>query len=194
MKVSVFGMIFFVVAIVSCKKDSSTPPPTPGPLEKNIVSAALLLNTPTNVVAQGSGNYEYGIKFGVTTNGKVTALSCRMPTAGTYRVTLWDGSVTPKVVLSTASITVAAGGMNTASISPIAITTGKDYFLTIWSSGQWFYITPASGSSFSYPITQGSVQIKGYQWVSSAQTPQTFPTTVDNTYIAGIMDFSFQPD
>lgn len=187
------GIIFLV--LTSCKKDDPAPA-VPKPLEKAVVSEALLINTPTQVAASGSGNYEYGIKFGVTQNGKVTNLGCRMPTAGTYRVTLWDGSVTPKTVLASANITVTAGGIAFSALgTPVSITTGKDYFLTIWSSGQWFYITPIGGGSFSYPITQGSVQIKGYQWSSSAtQTPQVFPTNVDNTYISGIMDFHFQPD
>ncbi len=177
----------------SCKKDDPAPA-TPKALEKSVVTEALLINTPTQFNATGSGNYEYGIKFGVTQAGKVTSLSCRMPTAGTYRVSLWDGSVTPKVVLSTANITILAGGVASSPITPVALTTGKDYFLTIWSSGQWYYITPRGGGNFAYPITQGSVQIKGYQWIATAQTPQTFPTNVDNSYISGFMDFDFQPD
>lgn len=179
----------------SCKKDDPDPVPTPKAAEQSPMNKTFFVNTPVTIQASGSGNYEYGMKFTVTQNGKVTKLASRMPQAGTYRITLWDASVTPKVVLGTANITQTAGALTYQAITPVSLTTGKDYVVTVWSSGQWYEIRPAAPAvAFTYPIVIGSISISGYQWVSSAASPQTFPTNAETTYVAGLPDFEFQPD
>ena len=183
-----------LVLTTSCKKDDD-PIPAPKPVETAPVNKTFFLNLPVSITATGSGGYEYGMKFGVSQNGKVTKLISRMPTAGTYRITLWDASVTPQTALATANVTQAAGALTAQAITPTQLTTGKDYFISIWSNTNWYYIVPATGGNFTYPITIGSVVLKGYQWISSATaTPQKFPTNVDNSYVAGLSDFEFQPD
>lgn len=189
--------LVFTFLTSSCSKDDE-PTPTPvvaKPLEKSPIMKALLIDNEFTMNATGSGNYEYGLKFQVTQNGKITRLGCKMPTAGTYRVSIWDGSVTPKTVLGSTNVTISAGGTAFVSISsPISLSTGKDYFCTIWSNTNWYQFNKPGGGSITYPMVEGSVKIMGYQWVSSAQTPQTFPTNTDITYIAGLMDFDFQPE
>lgn len=179
------------VFFASCKKDDDA---VAKPAETSPVTKTFFQTIPVTIAATGSGNYEYGFKFGVTQNGKVTKLGSRMPDAGTYRVTLWDASVTPKVAIGTASITAAAGVITFQSISPVNLVTGKDYFVSIWSSGRWYEIKPATASAFSYPINIGSISITGYQWIGSPATPQAFPTNSETTYVAGAPDLEFQPD
>jgi hypothetical protein len=175
----------------SCKKDD--PVVTPPSPEASPILTAFLVNTPTTLTTTGSGGYEYGTKFSVTKNGKITKLGCKMPQAGTYRVTLWDASVTPAVVLAQSSVTQAAGTLTFNSITAAAVTTGKDYFVSIWSNGQWYEIRKVGGGNFTYPITQGSISIKGYSWIgASVADPIKFPTNNATDYIAGIPDFEFQ--
>lgn len=175
----------------SCSKDEdSTPPPAePAPFTRQF-----FVNMPVTITTTGSGNYEYGMKFSVTQNGKVTRLASRMPQAGNYRVTLWDASASPKTVLATATITQAAGALTFQAITPVSLVTGKEYLISVWHSGQWYEIRPLGAANFTYPITIGSISISGYQWVSSVATPQTFPTNAETTYVAGMADFEFQPD
>lgn len=178
----------------SCKKDDPVVT-TPKAAESSPMNKTFFLNTPVTINATGSGNYEYGFKFTVTQNGKVTKLASRMPQAGTYRVTLWDASATPKVALATANITQSAGALTYQAITAASLTTGKDYMVTVWSSGQWYEIRPAApATTFAYPIVIGSISISGYQWIGTAATPQTFPTNSETTYVAGVPDLEFQPD
>jgi hypothetical protein len=191
-KLFLFAMTLALLA--SCKKDDDPAPPAPKPVESTPLNRTFFVNLPVTITASGSGNYEYGMKFSVTQNGKVTKLFTRMPSAGTYRITLWDASASPQTPLATANITQAAGAITAQAITPAQLTTGKDYFISVWSNTNWYQIAPAAGGSFPYPISIGSVVIKAYQWRSSPQNPQGFPNNVDNSYIAGLPDFEFQPD
>ncbi len=197
MKKLFLATTLFTVFATSCKKDdttTTTPVIVPKALETSVIANTFFINQPTTITATGTGSYEYGFRFAVTQNGKITKLGSKMPQAGSYRVTLWDASVTPKVILGSATITQAAGVSTLLAITPLSLTTGKDYFVSIWSNSQWYNLVPTAGGNFPYPITTGSIIIKGYQWVSSAATPQAFPTTVDNSYVAGLADFEFQAD
>lgn len=178
---------------VSCKKTETVyTPPSP---ESAPINAAYRVNYGTSINASGSGNYEYGCKFNVTKNGKITKLAVKMPTAGSYRVTLWEVGASSQTVLAQATITQAAGTLSFSTLTtPVTVTTGKNYLISLWSNTNWYEIRPLVGSTFAYPITQGSISITGYQWVGTAQTPQTFPTNSDNTYVAGLADFEFQAD
>lgn len=189
--VIVAGLILAFTSVSCSKKDD---PVVVKPAESSPVNKTFFLNTPVTITASGSGNYEYGMKFTVTQNGKVTKLASRMPDAGTYRITLWDASVTPKVVLGSANITQGAGELKYEAISPASLTTGKDYLVSVWSSGRWYDIRPSLSASFTYPISIGSISLKGYQWVGTPSSPQTFPTNAETTYVAGLADFEFQPD
>jgi hypothetical protein len=197
MKKLFLAAVLFTAIFTSCKKDDSTvasPVIIPKALETSVIANTFFINQATTITASGAGSYEYGFKFAVTQNGKITKLGSKMPQAGNYRVTLWDASVTPKVILGSATITQAAGVSTLLAITPLSLTTGKDYFVSIWSNSQWYNLVPTAGGNFPYPITTGSIIIKGYQWIGSPSTPQTFPTTVDNSYVAGLADFEFQAD
>jgi hypothetical protein len=195
MKRVLFAAVMFAAIFASCKKDDTPAPAVVKPAGQAPVTKTFFLNTPVSISVTGSGGYEYGIKFSVTQNGKITKLGSRMPTAGGYRVTLWDASAAPQTVLSTATVTQGAGALTFQGITPVSLTTGKDYFVSIWSNTNWYYITPIGGGNFGFPITEGSITIKGYQWVSSATAnPQKFPVNADNSYVAGLVDFEFQPD
>src|SRR6218665_258111 len=175
-KVLLAGMMLYAILITSCKKENDSSPAESAPMTQTF-----FVNTPTTITASGSGNYEYGFKFSVTKKGKITKLASRMPQAGSYRITLWDAGSTPETILESANINQAAGALTFQNITPVSLETGKDYFISVWSSGQWYEIRPAGGSSFLYPINTGNIIIKGYQWVGSAVTPQNFPTNTTSS-------------
>jgi len=191
-KLSLAVLSAIVLIGASCKKTETVY--TPASPETAPVNSAFFVSAGTTITASGSGNYEYGVKFAVSKNGKITKLACKMPIAGTYRVTLWDASGSG-TALGEASIVQSANGTLTySSITPVAVTTGKDYLVSLWSSGQWYEIRPIGGGNFAYPFNQGSIIMKGYQWTGSAQTPRTFPNSSSTTYVAGLADFEFQAD
>jgi hypothetical protein len=191
--VAIAAILILMASGTSCKKSCATTPPE---AENGLFARAIFANGSYNITTTGTGGYEYGMKFNVTRNGRVTKLGCKMPNTGSYRVTLWDASVTPQVVIGQTTITQSAKQLLTFnSIGAVGLTTGKDYFISIYSTGAWNYILPSAGGNISYPISTGSVSIKGYQWSSSATgTPIVFPTNNDLTYIAGIPDIEFQAD
>jgi hypothetical protein len=191
--IAIVAILVLSVFGTSCKKSCATTPPE---AENGLIARALFANGSFTSTVFGSGGYEYGMKFNVNRNGRVTKLGCKMPNTGSYRITLWDASVTPQVVLSQTTVTQSVKQLLTFnSIGAVGLTTGKDYFISIYSTGAWNDIEPAAGGNISYPISSGSISIKGYQWSSSATgTPIVFPSINDLTYIAGIPDLEFQAD
>lgn len=77
----------------------------------------------------------------------------------------------------------------------IYATAGTHYVITIFTTSIWNEIRKTGGGAIPYPLTQGSVIVKGFQWIaaSSAQ-PVLFPTNIANDYVAGISDVVFQPN
>lgn len=191
-KLSVLAFAAAMLVGASCKKTETVY--TPASPESAPVNTIYFVSSGTVITTNGSGNYEYGTKFAVNKNGRITKLACKMPVAGTYRVTLWDASGTGTALGEATIVQAANGTLTYSSITPVPVTTGQDYLVSIWSSGQWYEIRRIGGGAFTYPITQGSVIIKGYQWIGTPQTPRTFPTTTETTYAAGLADFEFQAD
>lgn len=190
----VLAAVFSVAATQSsCKKDETVTPPA---ADVTPIIKAFFVNGAFTITTTGSGGYEYGCKFQVTRNGKATKLGCKMPAAGSYRVTLWDASVTPQVSIAEATVTQPAGQATTfVGISPVGLSTGKDYLVSIYSTGAWNYVVPSGGGNISYPISSGNISIRGYQWTSSATaTPKKFPNSIDQSYVAGLADLEFQAD
>ncbi len=185
------------ISMASCGKDDSNPiaPSAPAALEKTPITKAFFLDSTFTVTSSGSGTYEYGPKFSVLRAGSVVRLAVKMPVADTFRVTLWGNlATTPSVLASTNIVQRAVGKTTYADITPVALSTGQQYQVTIRSRTAWYNITPTIGGSISYPVVNGSVSVEGYNWHSAtwAGSP-VYPTNVDNTYQAGFVDFDFQP-
>ncbi len=188
------ALVALPLASCSKKDDNPVAPSTPA-LEKTPVIKAITLDTLLTSTSAGSGNYDYGPTFTVSRAGNVTRLACKMPAAGTYKVTLWGNLATTPSVLASADIVQAgAGQIAYKTITPVALATGQTYLIAIHSSGQWYEIRRQGGGALPYPLTSGSVQLTGYQWISNGTASPVFPTNVDATYISGFADFDFQPN
>ncbi len=181
-----------MLTFFSCKKDD---PKTTLDPENAPISKAFFVG-PFTITVSGTGNWEYGCKFTVARPGKITKLGSKMPTTGTYRVTLWDADT--KTVLAQSNITQPAGQAITFNpITAVAVSTGKNYLISIWSNTNWNEIRKSGGGSMGFPITSGNITITGYQWVSSATggaTAPVYPLNNETSYAAGVADFEYQAD
>lgn len=189
-------VVVIALGLSACGKDDNPVAPQPAALERTPISRTFLLDSTFTLQATGSGSYEYGAKFAVTRAGQVMRLACKMPVVDTFRVTLWgDLATTPTPLASVDILPPLAGALTYKAITPVALSPGQSYLVSIHSTTAWYEMRPVAGGSIAYPITTGSVQIQGYQWRSIAATaPPAFPTNVDNTYQAGFADFDFQPN
>ncbi|MBP9793407.1 MAG: DUF4082 domain-containing protein [Flavobacterium sp.] len=177
---------------ISCSNDDDSTTPAPvvfpeeNPLQKYVTTTGF--NTTTNFI--NSGNYEFGIRFKPTVNGKINKIFVKIPDAQTdVRVTIWDVSEgiiyrTEKIASVTADVTASK------SISPLSLKKDKEYMIT-YNTNDWYKRNKADNSAATYPITAGNISITGYGWVSG--TGQTYPTNFETTYYAGDLSFAFQP-
>jgi hypothetical protein len=181
--------------INSCKKSEDTvqvPPfsPEPAPLD------SIFFNPAKNTITSGGfNNFEFGFRFTVSGAGKVYKLACKMPAAGTYRVSLWDLSGLPTSVIAQANIVQTANAtMTYSSITPVALATGKSYLISIWTSGNWYQIMPIAGGNFTYPMSKYSITVTGFQFITAAQNPITYPNISSTTFVSGMPDLEFKRD
>lgn len=193
MKTTILKLTLLSLALFFASSCSKSDDPAPQPVYGEENPYQTYLNSAGFTLVQNflnSGDYEFGLKFKPKVNGKINKLVVKIPdNQSNLRVTLWDASVTPKVVIATEVIySVAAGVETTKSISPIALSANKEYMLTM-NANDWYKKYKSSGSA-TYPIDAGNISITGYAWISGAA--QTYPTNVDNTYNAGDLSFVFQ--
>ncbi len=192
-RITVLMLAISAVAFTSCKKKNED---TPKPVVKEV---SLIENAfPESnfiITKEGSGSYEYGVKFSMSRAGKISKLGSNMPDVGNYRVTLWDAD--SKVILTQANInqTIRAKLFFT-DIIPFTITVGKDYYITVQSINKgWFEVRKAGGGNITYPMVSGSMTIKQYGYKASADgTPAAFPTSFPTDYYAGFTDLEFIQD
>ena len=178
--------LFASLAIFSCSK-SSDAVPAETPL------TSFLADSTVKITKQSGGYFEYGQKFQSIKAGKITRLGVRNPNPGTYRVAIWDADTKTVVATKTVEQTTA----NTQSwndISPLSIEANKKYYVT-YLSNNWFYVTPKTGGNFSYPFTKNNIIFLAYGYALSAVSAlPKYPTNEPASYIAGYVDFTFQPD
>lgn len=193
MKALSYLLLGSLLTLAACTKKEECPPVTKD-IYPNQVSS-LLSFAMFKIQKSGTGTYEYGNLFQPVVNGKVTALRCLMPDKDNYRVTLWDSASMTVLASETITGNDTING-NTVNITPVAVKAGKTYLISIRSvNKRWFYLTYAAGGLIPYPLSGNYIKLTGYLWKSTgAVNEPEFPSIKDNSYIAGIADFSFQPD
>jgi hypothetical protein len=188
------AVAIFSAFFISCKKETTTV--TIQPTETAPVSAAFFLNGYYSIDTSGNGGnaYEWGCLFQVAKNGKILRLGAKMPKAGSYRVTLWDAD--SKTQLAQTMVTQSSNGIPVFSpITPVSVTTGKTYSVSIWISNTTtsFFITGGAGNI--YPIKSGNITIIGNSYINTTANPIKYPG--NDGYINGIVglpDIEFMAD
>ncbi len=176
-----------VALFTNCSKDDDTPTYSEYAILSSYLTTSGFDGTVTNRV--NSGDYEFGLEFMPTVEGKITALNVKLPDANpTLRITIWDKATA--TALRTETVNVAAAATNyTFDISDLSLTKDKEYAITM-NSNDWYERRRTGGTAATYPINVSDIKILNYKWRGG--TTQTYPTNVDNTYYAGDVTFSFQ--
>ena len=197
MKKTIYAAVLFLtigIAATSCKKDNTPKTKTENPA-KATIEAKLVVDTS---LAFATGSWEFGNKFYVSKNGNITKLGCKMPDAGSFRVSLWDFSTQNLIAATTVTITDTSKFVYNA-VSPIAITANTRYLIsTNNTSGgvakrYFVYFKKPSASTPIYPFTTGSVTYETLQ--EKGSTTSVFPDgvpSVDRYYFIGVPDFQFE--
>ncbi|MFH4965934.1 DUF4082 domain-containing protein [Gaetbulibacter sp. M235] len=184
--------LFFALTIIliNCSKDDNNPTPNPevNPLTEYLTGTGF--NQVTDEIVD-SGDYEFGITFIPAVNGKITAITAKIPdTHIATRVTIWNKTTT--TVLRTESIDIASAGVEaTKAISTLSLTAGTEYMIT-FNSNDWYNRERTDGADITYPVTVGDISITGYAYAGG--TAQVLPTAFNLDYYAGDLSFKFQKD
>jgi len=138
---------------------------------------------------QSKDDYEFGLEFEPTKDGKITALGARL-CFGNYKVTLWD--VDTKSIITSTNVNITATDCETltmVNITPVNVTAGKKYMVTT-NATNWYRYESAGGGNI-LPATKGNIKFNRYGWTLTSSAITTFPTTFHLNYFAGIVEFEF---
>ena len=149
----------------------------------------------------GTGiNYEFGNKFYASRDGRITKLGCKMPQNGSYRVSLWNFATTNLITATTITTTDSTSFFYN-NISPVSITTGNRYVISINNTDAgiakryYIYFKKPTISDAIYPFTKGSITFEDFQ--TTVSISPTYPSTINPSYqtiLAGVPDFQFEYD
>lgn len=185
---SIFAIVVFSIALISCSKNNSEEELTIVeplyPLKELIYNGNLeegysYTNKPFYL--------EIGYQFRSFKNGQITALGLRLPDTQEYRVTLWNAET--EEVLATIQINSSAGIFIYEDISPINITSGVEYFVSVNTNDYYIVKNSESGEQPVFPIESGDILLTGYG--SSLGTSQTFPENISQQSCLGMVDVKF---
>jgi hypothetical protein len=156
MKHLLLPVLSIIIFANACVKKTDTCPagpesPLPGFLAKTTFDASSPLRQ-TSVPTD-----EMGYKFKVLKNGSITGVSIKLPAvASDVPVTLWDGNT--NMAIKTVKINVNASDFTTkVSFSPISVTAGSVYYISMNSNNYFYYSNFNQGTA--YPISSCNIEV-----------------------------------
>jgi hypothetical protein len=186
-----------LLLIAACKKEKHNE--QQNSVSKTPVKAIVDRKSPADTIYEF--NYvqaNYGLKFHTTSNGSITKLGCRMPSPGTYTVTLWD--FVSHNQLAQASVNVSnPSDFTYVSITSVAISDLDVCMVSVNSASggtpkPYFQLfKKPSPTSSIYPITAGNVVIDAPFYKSGTVAFPDQNNTSDLPYLRGLADIEFVP-
>lgn len=180
----------------SCKKDQaevSEPEPVGEKILENLLEHNEIVDT---VLLANVNELEIGIRFYSSTAGKITHIGCKMPSAGKYKVSLWDhGS---KQLLASALLENYPDKFSYADIVDIPAMANQRFVISVHNvfegAKRPYYASRKKSSSASiYPFTAGNIMFEAMH--SKVSPTSVFPdgvTQSNQAFVAGYPDFIFQ--
>jgi hypothetical protein len=190
----IFAFLILILVTISCSNDDNKANQV-AYNEENPLTAYMALSgfyQKTSVTKNAPVFSESGFSFKPTVAGKINAFIVNIPDVNpALRVTLWD--VSTKTILKSETINVPTENVSVEkTITPIALTKDKEYFISI-NSGDWFVREKKEGvATVSYPIAAGNIIITGFAHVSSKAPEYVFPNSFSDNFYAGDATFKFQ--
>lgn len=165
--------------------DSSASSPSQNPLMGYLTATGFSEKTVNYV---NSGDYEFGFSFIPQANGKITALTAKIPDVHSgMRVTIWDKEAA--TILRTELMDVTSSGVEiTKQITELNLLKDKEYAIT-FNSNDWYDHRKNDSSNASYPVAVGDIQITSYGYKTG--TEQSMPNVFPLNYYAGDLTFTF---
>lgn len=193
-KISFAVLTFLALAITSCSKDEETQivPPTmttQNPLDGYLVDTGYNQQTVPNT--NDGRSYEFGVSFSPLVNGKLTAIVVKIPDVNpNLRVTIWNKATGG--ILRTELVNVSSSGVEiTKTISPIEVTTDKEYVITM-NSNDYYRRSKTNNSPATYPVTVGDIKITSYALRIGTEQIMPIASTASNWLYSGDLSFEFQ--
>jgi hypothetical protein len=177
-------LVLLTMAIFSCRKKD--PVYTEESFSEGYLNQTGFLEVTTPGI--NSSDFEMGLEFKPTVNGKITSLLVKLPDARTnLRITIWDKAT--KLPLRTEIVNVAAANTQyNFDINDFELQKDKEYAISM-NSNDYYLRRKTSGASVVYPIAIGNITILGFGY--GLGVAQTYLPRKDDGYYGGDCFFKF---
>lgn len=189
----VFPLLLFFL-ITACGDDPTPPEVSEIPM-KTVIDRGVVVDTSYATVI---GDYEFGNKFYASVNGQITALGCKIASAGNIRVSLWEFDSESLIAATTISVSDTSV-FNYNSISPVEIQANTRYVVSLNSKNgglsHEIYIYQNRSGAEIYPFSSGSITYESFQEkISATSAFPEYVITANQVLVAGVPDFIFMPE
>lgn len=189
MKNLILSLVAIAAITLQCRKDDDNTEPVVYPEENplSLYHTNAGFTTTSNFI--NAGNYEFGLVFSPTVNGKINSIVLQLPDVNAnLKVTFWDYN--KKTVLKSEVVNVsAANTVITKPITGLILEKDKKYVISM-NSNDWYKRSKPDNSDIVYPVTAGNIKFWEYRWLGTSD--QIFPTNVSLNYNGGDLSFNFQ--
>lgn len=173
------SLVIFIIA--SCKKYEEPRVFDPQNVTGNFLdSLANPLQTSSTVA-----DFSVGFQFIPQVNGKITRLSIDLPSAGDYKVSIWD--VDNKTLITQKTLSKAAGHRGWKDIPELSVEAQKTYAISfLMPPTEYYYV-----DNLKLPVELENITILN----SVTAHGDGYPVDqVINDHLFGFVDFTFQAD
>ncbi len=188
-KIPIFASVVLLIAGCS-KDDDSVNAPQENPIVDVLPAYLELAGFSSYTTAKNSVDYEFGHSFIPTADGKIIAISVKIPDIRqNIRITLWDKAT--RTILRSELMDITSSDVEiTKQITDLSLVKDKEYMLT-FNTNDWYtrskkvFTSPAA-----YPIIVGDIKITGFG--SKMTANQEMPNYFVTNYCSGDLSFKFQ--
>lgn len=168
---------------ISCKEDNSV-------LEEPFFSYLKSPNIIIDTIKKAPNIWEYGFKFKPLKSGYIKALGVKLPTAGNFKVKLYDLTLN-SIVLDTMIQAPFVNSESFIDVAPIPLNGNTEYGVSLVAD-VFFKVRQNNSLEFLFPQDIGSIKVIGFfeEKCGSNGCPN-FPVISNSLVIAPCVSFKF---
>ena len=114
--------------------------------------------------SNGAGNYSTGSKFYVSKDCTCTGIRFSGANPAPYTLRLWNSSSS---ILATVSATGGAGPVTGTFSSPVSLTAGTQYFVTMYNASTYWQVAGATPLGIVFPFSAAPICLIDSRWYAA---------------------------
>lgn len=181
--IRIFIYLGFFVSYISCEEEGSL-------IEEPFFSYLKSPNITIDTIKKAPNIWEYGFKFKPLKSGYIKALGVKLPTAGNFKVKLYDLTLN-SIVLDTMIQAPFVNSESFIDVAPIPLNGNTEYGVSLVAD-VFFKVRQNNSLEFLFPQDIGSIKVIGFfEEKCGSNGCLNFPDVSNSLVIAPCVSFKF---